>query len=119
MGITVTRDGEATVIALESQYDSFDDAAINHLSEVLLHQAGAANPALVVLDFAETKFFGSRFVEVAVRAWKRLRQRQGQMALANLNPFCTEVLESARLNQLWSFYPTREAAVAAISGGRG
>lgn len=106
---------QVTVIVLDPAYDSLDDKAVDRCSATLLEQAATINPPLMVLDFGNTKFLGSRFIEVVVRVWKRICERRGQMVLCNLDPFCAEVLERTNLNRLWKFYPSRKSAVDALS----
>jgi anti-sigma B factor antagonist len=113
----VTRENAVTIVALGPEYDSLDEATIGDLERTLLAAMAAADPPRMVLDLANTRFLGSRFIEVVVRAWKRLRDRRGELALCNLNPFCYDVLERTQLNRLWRVYPSRGEAVAALCDG--
>ncbi|MGE0605754.1 MAG: STAS domain-containing protein [Pirellulales bacterium] len=106
---------QVTVIVLDAEYDSLDEPSVERCAATLLDQAAKITPPLLVLDFGNTKFLGSRFIEVVVRVWKRICERQGQMVLCNLDPFCAEVLERTNLNRLWKFYPTRKSAVESLS----
>jgi anti-anti-sigma factor len=105
----------ATVIALDEDYDSLDDRAIQQLRTVLLEEALRAEPPLLVVDFSKTTFFGSSFIEVLFQAHKRIREREGKLVLAALSPNCAEVLKATRLDSLWDIYPTRDAALQAFS----
>jgi anti-anti-sigma factor len=55
------------------------------------------------------------FIELLVRAWKRLKQRGGNLVLCELQPFCAEVLQTTRLDTLWEIYQTRSDAVRGLS----
>jgi anti-anti-sigma factor len=111
---SVTREDDVTVIQFDERYDSLDDTRLDELEHLLLGEAGAAFPPKLVLDLGRTSYLGSRFIEVAVRAWKRLCHRQGRMAICGLQPFCREVIESASLHRIWELYATRADAVGAL-----
>jgi anti-anti-sigma factor len=112
---SIEKQQNVTVVSLDSEYDSLDEATIEAFAQELLNTAGSIDPPRMVLDFSNTTFLGSRFIEVVVRAWKRVCERKGEMALCNLDPFCAEVLDRTHLNRLWRFFPSREEAVAALA----
>jgi anti-anti-sigma factor len=112
---SIDKQQNVTVVSLDAEYDSLDEATIEAFAQELLGTAGSIDPPRMVLDFSNTTFLGSRFIEIVVRAWKRLCERKGEMALCNLDPFCAEVLDRTHLNKLWRFFPSREEAVAALA----
>lgn len=72
-------------------------------------------PPRVVIDLSSVKFFGSSFIEVMFRVWKRLQQVSGgKFAVAGANPYCREILEVTNLASLWSMHATREEAVDSL-----
>ncbi len=101
-----------TVIELGPQYDSLHERVLEEFGEVLLVEASHADPPRLVLDFSQTHLVGSRFIELLIQAWKRLRQRSGTMALCCVQPFCSEVLQTTRLDSIWPIYATRDEAIA-------
>ena len=105
-----------TVLELDPSYDSLDQRLLDEIGELLLAQATYADPPRLILDLTHTSFIGSSFIELLVQAWKRLKQRKGNMALCGLQPFCAEVLRTARLDTIWPVYPSRSEAVAALLG---
>lgn len=108
------REQGVSVVRLGPQYDALDEPTMRELSDLLLSAAKESDPPLVVIDFAETAYVGSTFIELLVRAWKRLKERGGGLAVCNLGAFCAEVFRVARLDTLWPSYPSREAAIAAL-----
>ena len=118
IAMKIVRQQDVTVIALESSYQSLDEDMLEEVGGLLLTHATTADPPLVVLDLSQTGFFGSTFIELLVRAWKRLKERGGQLALCGLQPFCAEVMQITQLDSLWGNYPTREAAVASITADK-
>jgi anti-anti-sigma factor len=109
-----TRQHDVTIVEFGSSYDSLNDAALMETGGVLLGEAIHADPPRLLLDLSATGFIGSRFIELLVRAWKRVKERGGTMALCGVQPFCAEVLRTTRLDGLWESYPSREEGVAAL-----
>jgi anti-sigma B factor antagonist len=112
--LRISREQQITIVEFGKSYDSLDLQKLDEARSSLLDEADHAEPPLVVLDFARTTFIGSSFIELLVRAWKRLKQRGGLMTLCNLNPFCEEVFHVSRLDLLWQICPSRQAAIDAL-----
>jgi anti-anti-sigma factor len=83
-------------------------------AERMLREAEQADPPCLLIDLSQTDYIGSRFVELLVRVWRRLKQRGGVLALCGVQPFCLEVLKVTRLDQVWALYPSRPAALDAL-----
>ncbi len=111
----VLRQSDVTIIELASNYDAVDDQAVQEFGEVLLGEATGADPPRLVVDLSPADYINSSFLELLVRAWKRIKQRNGVLALCGVHPFCLEVLQATRLNTLWPIHSTREEAVAALA----
>jgi anti-anti-sigma factor len=104
-----------TVIELGPSYAALDFEVLQDLGEVLLSQASYAEPPMVIIDMSATTYVGSSFIELLVRAWKRLKHRHGLMALCALRPFCREVMRVARLDSIWPIYASRGEAMSALT----
>jgi anti-anti-sigma factor len=115
--VQLTRQHDVTVVELGPHYDSLEEGALEELGDVLLTNATLVEPPLLVLDLSQTSVIGSRFIELLVRAWKRLSERGGGLALCGLQPFSSEVLRVTRLDTLWESFSDRESAVAALARG--
>lgn len=111
----VTRVRGVTVYEIDEDYDSLDDDKLEELSAQILAAVEAADPPALLLDLGRTKFIGSRFLGILIRAWKRLRDRSGHMALCRVNDLCDEVLRASKLNTIWDVYATRDEAVQALA----
>lgn len=110
----VTREQDVTVVELDKTYDALDTEAMQQFKQLLLGQVATVDPPRVVIDMNRTEYIGSRFIELLFRTWKQLRDRDGQMALCSLSPFCTEVMKIARLDKVWTMHPSRAEAVEAV-----
>lgn len=111
----VYRQQDITVIELDAAYDALDSGPFDRASSLLLGSALSVNPPLAVLDLSHTAYIGSAFIEVMFRAWKRLRDRGGRLALCGLQPFCAEVLRVARLDSVFESYEALNDAVASLN----
>ncbi len=105
-----------TLVEFGPKYDSLDESAVYAVGDQLLEVASTADPPLLVFDLSETKYIGSHFIEILLRASKRLSERQGRLVLCGLSPSCAEVLHFTRLDDLWENVATREDAKAAVCG---
>ncbi len=111
----ITRVDGVTVFEIDQEYDSLDEQTLNELGTKLLAAVEQADPPVLLLDLTRTTFIGSSFLGVSIRAWKRLRDRHGRMALCHVNDLCREVLKASKLDSIWDVYPTREEAVLQMS----
>lgn len=112
----ILRQADVTVIRMDREYDALDVERHRQITQLLLEQAMAADPPRLLLDMSETSYIGSSFIELLFRVWKRLQQRQGEMAMCGLSPFCMEVLTATRLDKLWPLYTDCNAALAGLGG---
>ncbi len=109
---TVVQDG-VTVFQFGPGPHTFHEAQMAEVTEPML-SACLAEPPLVVVDLSEVEFFGSSFIELLFRMWKRLNERNGRFVLAGVSPYCGEVLAVTNLDKLWQSYGSRDEAVAAL-----
>ena len=79
----VIQQGGVTIIETGPSYSSLDYGALEGLGEVLLSEAAYADPPRLILDMSQTTFVSSSFIELLVRAWKRIKQRQGVMVTSS------------------------------------
>ncbi len=103
-----------TIVESGPRCDSLDEASLSEFSEQVLREAAQADPPCLLVDLSQTDYIGSRFVELLVRVWQRLKRRGGALALCGVQPLCLEVLKVTRLDQIWAVYPSRPAALDAL-----
>lgn len=104
-----------TVVELSRTYDSLDEPATVRLEALLRDLAETAEPPLMVLDMSRTTSIGSTFVGVLFAASKRLRRRQGHLALSNVETNCAEVLHVVRSVAMFKSFAARDEAVDEIA----
>jgi len=73
------------------------------------------NPKLL-LDFATVDHLSSAALGMLINVNNRVRQKNGQLRLANIKPQIFEVFVITKLNKLFKILPTRTEALANFSG---
>ncbi len=112
----LVRQPDLTLLELGPMYATLDEETVlEEFASTLLTESLTADPPIVLLDLAATTYIGTSFVELLVRAWKRLTERGGKLVLCDVQPFCAEVFRITRLDTLWDIYPTRAQAIAALT----
>ena len=107
-----TRQAGVTIIEMDEAYNALDEGPIEALASLLMTEVEKApDRPLLLLDFSRTVYMGSRVLEVLFRVWKRLKDRDGKMVLAGVQPFCGEVLQITHLDRIWDIVPDRQAAI--------
>ena len=76
--------------------------------------AEQANPKLL-LDFATVDYLSSAALGKLITANNLIRQKNGQLRLANIKPQIYEVFVITKLNKLFKIFPTREEALASFT----
>lgn len=113
--LNVVKEGDVTVVVFGTEQRQLDELGLERIGRQLVEVAQAATPPLLVLDMAATEFFGSSFIEVLFRVWKKLSLQPGaKFSISGLQPYCREVLEVTHLDRLWPLHGTRADAVAGM-----
>ncbi len=86
-----------------------DSAALGQLDRIL-QQLKTDSITNVVVDFGQSAYFGSSFLETLRRIWNDIHTRDGKMLLCNVSPVGREILEIAKFDQLWPMVATCDDA---------
>ncbi len=114
--LSIVKEGDVTVVVFGLEQRQLDEVGLERISRQLIEVAQTVTPPKLILDMAVTEFFGSSYIEILFRVWKRLNsQPDAQFAITGLQPYCREVLEITHLDRLWPLYATREEALAAFA----
>jgi anti-sigma B factor antagonist len=114
--LSVVKEGDVTVIVFGPDQRQLDEVVLERISRQLIDVAQTVTPPKLIFDMAVTEFFGSSYIEVLFRVWKRLNsQPDAKFAITGLQQYCREVLEITHLDRLWPLYATREEALAAFA----
>jgi anti-sigma B factor antagonist len=104
-------DGERHVLAVRGEIDLF---TAPELKQVLAESIEAGRVRIIV-DLTETTFLDSTALGVLIGAVKRLRSRDGALAIVNVDENITKTFEITGLDQIFTILPSREAAVEAVA----
>lgn len=110
---SVSKVNGVTIVAVGSECRKIDEFKCLDLHEDILDAADTADPAIVVVDLSETEYFNNAFNRLLLKAYRKLKNRDGQLALCGLQPVCREVIRVTQLDQLWDIYEDRGEAIAA------
>ncbi len=84
--------------------ESLDWELIDAAADEILQQTLSLNPPLLVFDLTEVHYFGSIFVSLLLRCWKRVSQAQGRFALGGITSPVREILTVLHLSNLWPLH---------------
>jgi anti-sigma B factor antagonist len=98
MGFTVSRDGDVCVVAVEGQLIVGNR---QELKQKILDELDRGARKFLV-DFAQTGYIDSSGLGVLVSLSKRIRERNGELRLANLNDDLKTLFELTKLDTLFT-----------------
>jgi anti-sigma B factor antagonist len=107
-------DGERHVLAVRGEIDLF---TAPELKQVLAESIEAGRIRIIV-DLTDTTFLDSTALGVLIGAVKRLRSRDGGLAIVNIDENIAKTFEITGLDQIFTIVPTREEAVDAVDPAR-
>jgi anti-anti-sigma factor len=83
-------------------------------AEEILHILDGGKVRNIVLDLQRTDYYGSTALGIFVKLWKRVKERDGHMALCGLSDLEKEILKVTHLYGLWPICPSRQEALKVI-----
>ena len=107
-------DAERHVLAVRGEIDLF---TAPELKQVLAESIEAGRVRIIV-DLTETTFLDSTALGVLIGAVKRLRSRDGALAIVNIDENIAKTFEITGLDQIFTIVPTREEALDAVDPAR-
>ncbi len=114
--LKVIKHGEITVVVFGPAQRRLDEMGLEDIRRQLVEIADTAVPPWLILDLAATEFFGSSFIDVLFRVWKRVKaQPNGKFAIGGLHEYCREVLEITQVDRIFPLYASRDEAAEAMS----
>jgi anti-anti-sigma factor len=126
MNELVEKTEAAKVFEIERQEDTITVIPVLDLNEFEFQRIEAgAGPVLrlledtqvknVVVDFHKVDYFSSTALAFFLKIWKRVRKKDGQMALCNVSEHEKEILKVTMLDSLWPICASKEEAMRAVS----
>ena len=103
-------DAERHVLAVRGEIDLF---TAPELKQVLAESIEAGRVRIIV-DLTDTTFLDSTALGVLIGAVKRLRSRDGALAIVNIDDNIAKTFEITGLDQIFTILPTRQEAAEAV-----
>jgi anti-anti-sigma factor len=107
--------GDVMILTPAADLGSFHESEISHESEDLLEIfRSRPKPVSLVIDLAQTDYFGTAILGAIVKLWKRISQNGGRIAICNVSENVIQMLRVTKLSAIWPIFPTRDEALSAI-----
>lgn len=94
-----------------------DEANIAAIQETLNALVDEEDSPKLLLDFNSVDHLSSAALGMLINANNRIRQKNGQLRLANIRPQIYEVFVITKLNRLFKIFPSRDEAIKSFTGG--
>jgi anti-sigma B factor antagonist len=92
-----------------------DEANINEIGATLNAMIDESENPKLLLDFANVDHLSSAALGMLINANNRIKQRNGQLRLANIKPQIYEVFVITKLNKLFRILPDRAEAMTSFN----
>ena len=107
---------ETLIVTPRRNIGSFAEDEIEGEWKSLLSRVEVPDVKNVVLDFGSIEYFGSNVLEFIVQLGKRLKAKDGRLAICNATRVGNEVLSVVRFDTLYPVVATRAEALQAVAG---
>jgi anti-anti-sigma factor len=108
--VAIETKGEAVIA--RPQAKMMDDAALKALSHAVDEAAGASSGiSLVVIDLSRVQIVPSLALGLLVQMSSKCKSRQQKLKLAAVQPMVRQVFAITRLDRIFDFAPTVDAAL--------
>jgi len=106
----VEHSGDTLIVTPLKNLSELDYEQIQQGGRELLELLSVAPVNHLLIDFQKTDSFGSTALGLFVRLWKKIRDRNGSMALCNLSDNEKEILKVTKLDSAWPLCDSLEEA---------
>jgi len=105
-------DADRHVLAVRGEIDLFTAPELKQQ----LAEAIEAGRIRIVVDLTDTTFLDSTALGVLIGAVKRLRSRDGALAIVNIDENISKTFEITGLDQIFTIVASRDEAIQAVDG---
>ena len=100
---------DSAVLALEGEIDLHESPRVKEQLDPLL----ARKPPRVVVDLGRVSYIDSSGLALFIEALQRVQAYGGKLVLCGLGPSVRTIFDIARLDQVFTIFPDKTAALAA------
>ena len=112
--VSVTRHKDIRIIEFTNNR-ILDEANIAEIGSTLVSMIEEGDNPKLLLDFATVDHLSSAALGMLINANNKIRERNGQLRLANIKPQILEVFVITKLNKLFRILPSRAEALASFT----
>lgn len=111
--LEVTTEGDVTVVKLADR-KILDEINISQIGEQLNAIVAESEAPKLVLDFSNVSHMSSSALGMLITLHKRIREKDGQLRLCNIQAAIYEVFVITRLNEIFRISGTRDEALESM-----
>jgi anti-sigma B factor antagonist len=111
--LTVQRNGEVTVVRFMDR-NILDEASIQAIGDEILRIVETSPTPRLLIDFTNVDHLSSAALGTLITINNKVRQKDGQLRLCNIDPQIYEVFIITKLNKLFHIHKTSPEAMASF-----
>ncbi len=108
--LSIQQLGPVTVVQFLDR-NILDETGIQEIGELILREVDRAASPRLLIDFVNVDHLSSAALGALIKVNNRVRQKDGQLRLCNIDPRIYEVFKITRLDQLFQIHPSAEYAL--------
>ncbi len=111
--LQITQRDDVTVVEL-TERKILDEININQIGEQLYSLVTRQAEPKLILDFSNVSHMSSSALGMLITLLKRVREKEGQLRLCNIQPAILEVFRITRLDGIFQINENRQDAMASL-----
>jgi len=112
--LRVRRDGEITQVEFIDR-NILDEANIQQIGDEIGRLVEASQTPKLLISFANVDHLSSAALGTLITVNNKVRAKNGQLRLANIDPQIYEVFKITKLDRIFQIYETTEKAMASFT----
>jgi len=112
--VQVATEANATIVELVDR-KILDEISITQIGEQLGAIVAEQPKPKMIIDFANVAHMSSSALGMLITLHKRIREKEGELRLCNIQPAIYEVFVITRLNEIFQISESRSDAMASLS----
>ena len=105
---------DTLVVVTLREITSLDDEDLDAELSGVEHRLDQPDVKNLVVDLGDVSYLESCTLNTIVSLWKRVRNRNGKMALCNVSELAREILQVANLDSVWPVLDSRDEALSTV-----
>jgi anti-sigma B factor antagonist len=111
--LSIQREGDVTVIRFNDR-NILDEASIQAIGEEILRHVEASPGPRILIDFTHVDHLSSAALGTLITVNNKVRQKDGQLRLCNIDPQIYEVFVITKLNKLFQIHKSAQDAMGSF-----